>query len=423
METWTEPAFAPSASISLTPGGEQQTLVWVESKAVDQSLLATLEADIAIEAHLRRELAAVAEAPLDQDVLSSDVYVAPLDVIYRSRAAILVSVDDAAALTIDTLLPRYWKSTIIPKDPVPFIPVPSEALKHVKEVLANLKFDPVIASTVNSMSLPQMINDIRFLTGEDGKSGIVSRHSFSEGSRTAAEWLKERVETTGATCEFKQFLLGFADNVVCRYTSIVPSNNTVLISAHYDSRGSFGSLRAPGADDDGSGTTGLLAIARAIGRKNIRFLTNVELVFFAGEEQGLLGSRAYAKELRDLDANLTMVIQADMIAYHEPGEPLQLGLPESIGSPEVAGLVAEVASLYVPALTVGTTRACCSDHQSFHQLGFPATQVFERAGPIIDPMYHNSGDLSDREGYDFDQLKAIAMVEFATLLHVAGYET
>ena len=103
-----------------------------------------------------------------------------------------------------------------------------------------------------------------------------------------------------------------------RYTSIVPSNNTVLISAHYDSRGSFGSLRAPGADDDGSGTTGLLAIARAIGRKNIRFLTNVELVFFAGEEQGLLGSRAYAKELRGLDANFTMVIQADMIAYHEP---------------------------------------------------------------------------------------------------------
>ena len=52
---------------------------------------------------------------------------------------------------------------------------------------------------------------------------------------------------------------------------------------------------------------------------------------------------------------------------------------------------------------------------------------------------NSSGDLSDREGYDFDQLKAIAMVEvrfdlqlppsqiltcaqFATLLHVAGYE-
>jgi hypothetical protein len=38
--------------------------------------------------------------------------------------------------------------------------------------------------------VPQMINDIRFLTGEDGVSGIESRHSFAEGSRVAASWLK-----------------------------------------------------------------------------------------------------------------------------------------------------------------------------------------------------------------------------------------
>lgn len=36
--------------------------------------------------------------------------------------------------------------------------------------------------------------------------------------------------------------------------------------------------------------------------------------------------------------------------------------------------------------------------------------VFERAGPIIDPMYHNSGDLSDRAGYDFVQVRSIAKV-------------
>jgi hypothetical protein len=29
--------------------------------------------------------------------------------------------------------------------------------------------------------------------------------------------------------------------------------------------------------------------------------------------------------------------------------------------------------------------------QSFHMRGFPATQVFERAGLIADPMYHDSG--------------------------------
>lgn len=39
----------------------------------------------------------------------------------------------------------------------------------------------------------------------------------------------------------------------------------------------------------------LLGIARAIKRKGITFRSNVELVTFAGEEQGLLGSKAYAR--------------------------------------------------------------------------------------------------------------------------------
>ena len=56
------------------------------------------------------------------------------------------------------------------------------------------------------------------------------------------------------------------------------------------------STRAPGGDDDGSGTSALLAIARAIERKSVKFGVNVELVAFAGEEQGLLGSRAYASQ-------------------------------------------------------------------------------------------------------------------------------
>ena len=70
----------------------------------------------------------------------------------------------------------------------------------------------------------------------------------------------------------------------------------MLFSAHYDSRGSFGRTRAPGADDDGSGTISILSLARTIQRHKIRFHSNVELVAFAGEEQGLLGSKAYARE-------------------------------------------------------------------------------------------------------------------------------
>ncbi|TEB35761.1 Zn-dependent exopeptidase [Coprinellus micaceus] len=242
------------------------------------------------------------------------------------------------------------------------------------------------------------------------------------GALTAASWIKKRIEETGAKCRLEPFLTGFAPNVICRYESIIPTNDTVIISGHYDSRGSFGSARAPGGDDDGSGTTGILSIARTIARKRIKFHANVELCTFAGEEQGLLGSRAYAKSLRAQNASVVLMIQADMTAYRAPGEPLQLGLPERIGTPEVTDLVGNVSGLYSPELHVGYSAACCSDHQSFIEQGFPASQVFERAGPIADPMYHNSGDLSEREGYDVNQLYAIAKVQFASVLHVAGFE-
>ncbi|KAG8786151.1 hypothetical protein FRC15_012039 [Serendipita sp. 397] len=53
--------------------------------------------------------------------------------------------------------------------------------------------------------------------------------------------------------------------------------------------------------------------------------------------------------------------------------------------------------------------------------GFTSTQVFERAGGIIDPKYHNSGDLSNRTNYDLEQVHAIAKVTLASLLHVAGF--
>ena len=55
--------------------------------------------------------------------------------------------------------------------------------------------------------------------------------------------------------------------------------------------------RAHGGDDDGSGTTSILSIARAIGKSGINFKSDVELCLFAGEEQGLLGSKAYARKI------------------------------------------------------------------------------------------------------------------------------
>jgi len=387
-------------------------LVWLQQEAVDASLLND-EPPVMDEFWMSPSQS---QSSSEQAVMRS-----PSTVIYSSPTEKLVTIPRSLQFSIEPTLPRFWKATVLPDIPVGYIPVPQPAREKVQTILDSVKFDPVVASIVSNISIPQIVNDIRFLTGEDEKSNIISRHSFSDGIRIAAEWLKERIDNTGATCELKTFLPGFGPNVICSYPATENTTETILLSAHYDSRGSFGSTRAPGGDDDGSGTVAILSIARTIARKQISFKKNVQLALFAGEEQGLYGSKYYSRDMRSNNASLTLMVQADMLAYHAAGEPPQLGLPDLIGTPEVTQLVAKLAEIYSPELTVGFTPACCSDHQSFHEQGFPSTQVFERAGRIADPMYHNSGDLSDREGYDFDQLKSIAKVQFATLLHSAGF--
>jgi len=70
---------------------------------------------------------------------------------------------------------------------------------------------------------------------------------------------------------------------------------SVVVGAHYDSRPYSGP--APGAVDNGSGAAGLLEMARAFAEGKVKNTKPVIFAAFAGEEAGLLGSDAFAKEL------------------------------------------------------------------------------------------------------------------------------
>ena len=134
--------------------------------------------------------------------------------LYYTGADAIISVPPHLVPHIDKALPRSFKAYAIPTEPLAITPVPEEAIDRVKGWLENLKFDEEIASIVSDISVPQMRNDIRYLTGEDSGSPILSRHSFSEGARIAANWLKDRIENTGAHCQLREFLIGFAPNVI-----------------------------------------------------------------------------------------------------------------------------------------------------------------------------------------------------------------
>ena len=85
-------------------------------------------------------------------------------------------------------------------------------------------------------------------------------------------------------------------NIVCEKPG--STNNTIMISAHYDSRMediNNSTAKAPGADDNASGVSALLEVARIL--SNVTLNHGIIFVLFSGEEQGKWGSTYYADYL------------------------------------------------------------------------------------------------------------------------------
>lgn len=189
---------------------DTQQLVWLQHQAVDDAIKPASFVD-EFNAFFSR-LSTPSQVTDGEQTVFNNQHAAKL--LHRTTTSALISVDSDTALTLDLHLPRFWKASPLPSTPVPFIPVPSKAVDRVRDILDGLKFDPTVAAIVGNISAPQLRFDVRYLTGGDSRSEIVSRHSFSKGVLIAADWLKEKFEDSGANCTLKPFLSGFAPNVV-----------------------------------------------------------------------------------------------------------------------------------------------------------------------------------------------------------------
>ncbi|GAA5824715.1 hypothetical protein JCM11251_005312 [Rhodosporidiobolus azoricus] len=341
-----------------------------------------------------------------------------------------------------------------------FPDVPAKSVQRVKDHLDALRFSPAISKVLagldDKLSMDRLEDDVKVLTGEDQRvlkeeERWVTRHSMSTGAPKAARWLIEQLSSYSFHCTPHSYLPGFSPLLECVYQNSAlggekllddtgyarekrwaeealreggmrfEGNETVVLGAHYDSRGSFGYPTAPGADDDASGTALVLAVAREIAWSSVRFGRKIVFALFSGEEQGLLSSSYYARHLANQSEDVVMMLQVDMVGYRKRGEPMQLARPDVIGLNEAGWLVGNISEIYTPSLVTGYTPACCSDHQSFVESAYPASWIFERNGAIADPCYHNSCDVSEREGYSFEQIGEASKVVLGWVLELGGW--
>jgi hypothetical protein len=206
----------PSSSVIPCAHREAHRLVWVQQQAVEESSVNSTKHGLDdFLARLSQSKLGTHREDESQAVFSDrDPQGTHWETIHRTSTSLLLSIPSNVALNVDTLLPPFYKSFILPSAPTEYRPIPTPAVDHIKRLLQNLTFNPEVASIVSNISIDQMHNDIRWLTGEDARSPIDSRHSFTSGSRLASEWLKDRFEQTGATCKLEPFSEGFAPNVI-----------------------------------------------------------------------------------------------------------------------------------------------------------------------------------------------------------------
>ncbi len=119
-----------------------------------------------------------------------------------------------------------------------------------------------------------------------------------------------------------------AQNVVAYLEGSDPDlkQQVVAFGAHYDHVGMNGNGDIfNGADDDGSGTVGMLEVARAFAGNGKRPRRSMIFVSHAGEEKGLLGSKFYTNHPLVPLGNTVAQLNVDMIGRNDPNAVYIIG--------------------------------------------------------------------------------------------------
>ena len=178
----------------------------------------------------------------------------------------------------------------------------------------------------------------------------------------------------------------------------------VLMTAHLDSTSNQASTNAPGAEDNGSGVAALMEAARLF--RFYKFDRTIKIIFFTGEEQGLLGSVAYVDDHPLEMANIAGVVNLDMFGYDSDDDRcFELHVGTLADSIVVGTCFTDVIANYSLGLTYDylTTGATgSSDHAPFWSEGVGAIEVLENyfdnnlpegcKGRDKNPYYHTTSD-------------------------------
>lgn len=202
----------------------------------------------------------------------------------------------------------------------------------------------------------------------------------------------------------------------------VLKNEVIVIGAHKDhlGYGVYGSLYRGndkqihnGADDNASGTAGVLEIAQKFSSNKNKLKRSILFICFGAEEAGLLGSAYYAKSKLFEDKNIVAMLNMDMIGRMVDDKLIIYGT----GTSSVwNSLIDSVNKLYNFNITKIPDGFGPSDHSSFYAKNIPVLHFF--SGTHTD--YHSPSDDIEKINSEGEVKIADAVYDFALSLNTAN---
>ena len=174
----------------------------------------------------------------------------------------------------------------------------------------------------------------------------------------------------------------------------------IVVGAHYDHVGyemkDGKRIVYNGADDNASGTAGLIELVRILSGRRTELKRSVIFIAFDGEESGLLGSKAFASSNgRFTPAEIEFMFSMDMIGMYKSYKGLDLkGIGTLENGPEMAREVAKARDISLK--NVSSQVESRTDTWSFAERGIPTAHAFTG----LKSPYHKPEDDAPKLEYD-----------------------
>lgn len=340
--------------------------------------------------------------------------------------------------------------------------------------LSIVRTDPQIKKMVDEVSSENIESNVRKLVTFQTRHSLSDTLSSTTGIGAARNWILSEMqrysrESGGRLkAEFDVFTQAAdgrritAPTVMKNVLGILPGTDPLddrvfIVSGHYDSRASDvndSKIFAPGANDDASGTSAVMELARVMSK--YKFNSTIIFVAMVAEEQGLYGAVNLAKRAKESKWNIAGMITNDIIGNSYGAEtgikdnrsvrifsegvsvvetPAEAAIRTSTGSEndgrarQFARYLKEVGERYVDQLDVKLIYRRDrylrgGDHTPFSQAGYPGVRVtemnenFDRQHQTV--RKENGveyGDLPDFVDYDYTQ--KVARMNIASLANLA----